>query len=102
MLIEFMGATSRTEDDGSRTWEPRGPVSINPSHVVAAYDHSIVVPGNIIRVMESYDEIMKKLKPDDDCLVYEAGCGDDFTGWRFATDGKLRGTHTAQEDQAEV
>ena len=57
MLIEFQGATSRTEDDGSRTWEPRGPVAINPDHVVAVYDHSVVVPGNIIRVMESYEEI---------------------------------------------
>ena len=56
-LIEFRGAT-RDEMSGQTEYTDRGPVWINPYRVSCVYDHTILIDGHKIRVMETTDEIM--------------------------------------------
>ena len=53
-LIELHGANKR--DDG--TYTDRGPIWINVDKIAAIYDHTILIAGNQIRVMETAEEVL--------------------------------------------
>lgn len=59
-LIEFRGAT-RDELAGQVEYTDRGPVWVNPGRVSCVYDHTILIDGHKIRVMETTDEIMNAI-----------------------------------------
>ena len=64
-LIEFQGASR----DDLGQYSERGAIWINPAQVSAIYDHTILLDGHKIRVMETEPEIIKKLmrrNNDDD------------------------------------
>lgn len=61
-LIKFMGATMTEKDNGEREYQQRGPVWINPDMVAGVYDHTILISGNRIRVMQNLNEILAKLR----------------------------------------
>ena len=60
-MIEFEGAAVEMEDDGSKIYHPRGRISIRANMIQMYYDHTVVVYGNRIRVMETYEEIKEKM-----------------------------------------
>lgn len=57
IFVEFRGAAK----DGD-LYTDRGPIWINPALVAGFYDHTILIEGNKIRVMETTDEIIKRFK----------------------------------------
>lgn len=62
MFVSFMGAATDIDDDGKITdYIPRGRVVINVAQIGAVYDHTIIIMGHKIRVMETLDEIKAKL-----------------------------------------
>ena len=62
IFVEFQGAVMDVDDDGKIDYAPRGRIVVNISNIGAVYDHTIVIMGHKIRVMETLDEIVKKLK----------------------------------------
>lgn len=56
MMIKFQGAM---KDEGG--FVERGPVWINPARICAIYDHTILVDGYKIRIMETEEEAIKKI-----------------------------------------
>lgn len=56
MMILFKGATKDGDD-----FTERGPVWINPARICAIYDHTILVDGYKIRVMETAKEAVSKI-----------------------------------------
>ena len=56
-FFEFRGATK----DGDQ-YTDRGRIWINVALVAGFYDHTILIEGNKIRVMETTDEIMERFK----------------------------------------
>ena len=60
-LIEFRGAT-RDELAGQIDYTDRGSIWINPALVAGFYDHTILIEGNKIRVMETADGIRERLE----------------------------------------
>lgn len=61
-MVIFEGATMTLDDDGKREYTPRGPIWVNPSAVAAVYDHTILTGVHQIRVMETQEEIVRKLR----------------------------------------
>ncbi len=61
-MVRFEGATMTLDDEGNREYTPRGPIWINCHEIAAFYDHTILTGIHKIRVMESADEIQKKLR----------------------------------------
>lgn len=63
MFVTLMGAATDIDDDGKIVdYIPRGEIVINVAQICAFYDHTIMVCGHKIRVMETRDEITRKLK----------------------------------------
>ena len=63
VFISFMGATTDIDDDGRITeYVPRGEVVVNAARISAVYDHTIMTDGHKIRVIETLEEIKRKLK----------------------------------------
>ena len=61
-FVTFKGAMMITDDDTMNTrYEPWDDVVINVAQIGACYDHTIIVMGHKIRVMETLDEIRKKV-----------------------------------------
>lgn len=60
-LIKFRGAKEHFDDDGNKTYEEREPFWANEAAVQGVYDHTIVIVGRNIKVMETEEEIVKKL-----------------------------------------
>ena len=60
-FVEFRGALTDVDDDGAIDYAPRGEVFVNVGQVAAFYDHTICIMGRKIRVMETLDEIRRKL-----------------------------------------
>lgn len=56
-FIQFMGAM---EGSNGQYYE-RGPIWINPARITAFYDHTILVDGYKIRVMDTEEEIVRRL-----------------------------------------
>ncbi len=62
MFIRFQGARKVSDDDGENVYEPRADIMINPEHIVAYYNHVILTSGNRIIVMDTFEEIRKKVE----------------------------------------
>jgi len=61
-FVSFMGAATDIDDDGKITeYVPRGEVVINIAQIGAVYDHTIVIMGHKIRVMENLADIKARL-----------------------------------------
>jgi hypothetical protein len=59
----FTGATTEIDDDGRIIgYVPRGDIVVNIALVNAAYDHTILTGGHKVRVMETLEEIRRKLE----------------------------------------
>lgn len=62
MFVTFMGAATEIDDDGKiLQYTPRGEVVINVGRINAVYDHTILTDGHKIRVMETLEEIQRKI-----------------------------------------
>jgi len=60
-FVKFTGAHMETEDNGRVTYSPWDTIVVNMDQIGAAYDHTIVIMGHKIRVMESLDEIIERI-----------------------------------------
>jgi len=60
VFIELEGALCEKEDD-RLVYTPRGAIAINPERIAGYYDHTIMIDGYKIRVMESYAQIALKI-----------------------------------------
>lgn len=60
-LVRLTGAHMETEDNGRVTYSPWDDIVVNVEQIGAVYDHTIVIMGHKIRVMESLEEIMKRI-----------------------------------------
>ena len=60
-LIEFQGALVDKDADDQLTYTPRGKISVNPARIAGYYDHTILIDGYKVRVMETYAQIALKL-----------------------------------------
>ena len=56
MMVRFKGATKDGDD-----FTERGPIWVNTERICAIYDHTILVDGYKIRVMETAKEAVDKL-----------------------------------------
>lgn len=62
-FVTFTGATTEIDDDGRIIgYVPRGDIVVNVALVNAAYDHTILTGGHKVRVMETLEEIRRKLE----------------------------------------
>ena len=61
VFVEFEGATSEMEEDGRLTFSPRGKITIQLNNIGGYYDHTILLMGYKIRVMETYAQIAVKI-----------------------------------------
>ena len=62
VFIEFTGATGSLDDDGFlKDYVPRDKITINVNRISGYYDHTILVEGRKIRVMDSYAQIALKI-----------------------------------------
>ena len=61
MMVEFRGARVEMNDEGEKEYEDRGPIWINAHAVAGFYEHTLLVNGHKIRVMEEIPEIQQKL-----------------------------------------
>ena len=62
IFIKLEGATARKEDDQLQYESRDSKISINVCRMDGYYDHTILIDGYKIRVMETFDEITQKLK----------------------------------------
>jgi len=62
MLVQFTGAAYSLDEIGDKVWHERGPVWVNPRMVSAVYDHTIMLPGYKINVMEDLEQIRAKIR----------------------------------------
>jgi hypothetical protein len=62
VFASFQGAATDIDDDGKIVdYVPRGEIMINVAQICAFYDHTIMVCGHKIRVMETLEEIRRKI-----------------------------------------
>lgn len=62
VFIEFEGAMASVDEDTNKLeYTPRGPIWIQAGHIGAYYDHTILLFGNKIRVMETAAQIAVKI-----------------------------------------
>ena len=63
MLVKFHGARKETDGD----YIDRGPIWINADMISAIYDHTILIAGNTIRIMESAKEAIELIRKERGC-----------------------------------
>ena len=61
-FVRFTGARCTYNDDGEREFTPREAIWINPRMIAGFYEHTILINGQKIRVMESIDQIQRELR----------------------------------------
>ena len=62
-FVEFMGAACDVYDAGNMIdFVPRGKIVINLSEITGYYDHTILIDSRKIRVMETCEEITRKIR----------------------------------------
>ena len=59
-FIRLTGARCTTVDDKT-VYTPRGDIYINRDQVVCFYDHTVIVAGHPIRVMDEEKELYRKI-----------------------------------------
>ena len=59
MYFTFRGASIGQDDSGSRVYNEIGAVTISKDALAGFYDHTLLVCDHKIRVVETYDEILK-------------------------------------------
>lgn len=60
MFVKFQGAKVVHDTDGNAIFEPRGTdILVNTEWIAAAYDHTLVICDNQIRIMETVQEIRR-------------------------------------------
>ena len=62
MWIEFEGASTALDDSGALVYTPRGKIHIQVENIGGYYDHTILMMGNKIRLMDTADQITKKIE----------------------------------------
>jgi hypothetical protein len=65
MFLKFTGASCKVADtnhDGLIQYVASGEIYINPDHICGFYDHTILILGNKIRVMETTEQIRELLE----------------------------------------
>lgn len=64
MYLRLTGAAARTADadQGQTQYVKRGDIYINPDHICGFYDHTILIAGIQIRVMETTEQIREMLE----------------------------------------
>lgn len=60
-FVVFRGALMDVDDDGNVSYTPRKSVIVNTDQIGAAFDHTVIVMGHKIRVMEELEEIGNKI-----------------------------------------
>lgn len=61
-FVEFQGAAMDFDDEGKlQDLVPRSPIMINVREIEGFYDHTILINGRKLRVMETLTEIRKKV-----------------------------------------
>ena len=61
-FVEFEGAsTTMDEETGKLEFTPRGKIVVQVSRIGAYYDHTIILFGNKVRVMETANQIALKI-----------------------------------------
>ena len=60
-FVAFRGALMEVDDDGNTSFTPRTSVIVNTDQIGAAFDHTVIVMGHKIRVMENVEEIGIKI-----------------------------------------
>ena len=62
-FIRLSGASAKLDEEGNfMGYEHRGEVVINVAQICAIYEHTVIVMGHKIRVMESVDEIVRMMR----------------------------------------
>ena len=65
-VVEFEGALAEVnEDTGKLEFVPRGVIYINVNKIGGFYDHTLLLFGNKIRVMETAAQIYVKIKESE-------------------------------------
>jgi hypothetical protein len=63
LFVTLMGASTEIDDDGKIIgYVPRGEIVVNVGLINAVYDHTILTGGHKIRVMETLEEIRRKIR----------------------------------------
>ena len=57
VFITLEGALAEMDDMGVLSFKPRGKIRIQVCNIAGYYDHTILLMGNKVRVMESANEI---------------------------------------------
>ena len=63
-MIKFTGALAHDNASG-REYTPRGVIWIRKDAIIAYYDHTILLQGHKIRVMETLEEIQKRVRDNE-------------------------------------
>lgn len=62
VFVEFQGATGSTDDCGQLLeYIPRDKITVNVIRISGFYDHTILIDGRKIRVMDTYNQIALKI-----------------------------------------
>lgn len=62
VFVEFRGAIANVDDDSMKVeYIPRDQISVNICRISGFYDHTILVEGRKIRVMDTYAQIALKI-----------------------------------------
>lgn len=61
MFLSFQGAAVEYDDDGRLSYLPRGEVVVNVGRIGAYYDHTLLIEGHKIRVMDTVSQIGLKI-----------------------------------------
>ena len=60
MFVSFKGARATYDSEGNAVFEPRGyDIYVNVERIAVAYDHTLLIGDNQIRVMETGPEIRR-------------------------------------------
>ena len=61
-FLRFEGANYTHDDAGNKIWSPTGgDIFVNPETVMAFYDHTLLVQGFKIHVIDSIDELLLRM-----------------------------------------
>ena len=60
-FVKFTGAYA-SMDETEKKYIPRGGISIRVDAIIGFYDHTILTANQKIRVVETYEEIKRKLE----------------------------------------